>query len=85
MSDITKRVGKFALSRAFVESNPDVAMTIMGMCIIVRGETIYYSDMIEYVAISPFFELLDPGKLVPEYSVLQKEIDGNVTISFRKC
>lgn len=77
MHDIDRRVGKFSISREEVFRNPDGVRAIMGRCIIVRCEMLYYSDGFAYMAMSPDFSVVKEGYWLPEYRVNVE--DGIVT------
>lgn len=77
-----KRIGRFVMSRELVERNPETARAIMGRCIVVRCEMMYHIDTLEYVALSPDFDELPQGMIVPEYEVIIFE-DGQ-RIEFKR-
>jgi len=62
-----KRVGRFEISRRYIDERPNEALKIMSRCIIVRAECLWASDVIEYVAISPDFDELPPNLQPPLY------------------
>lgn len=75
-----RRLGKFTINSVMIERNPEIVRAVMGRCIIVRCEMLFEIDALEYVAISPFFDVVDRGTLSPEYDVI---IDGS-DISFKR-
>ena len=66
--DIRRRVGKFRLSRMMIVASPEDAMAIMGKVIVVKAETLYYNDEIEYTAMSPLFDENPDNCEPPEYN-----------------
>jgi hypothetical protein len=77
-----RRVGRFEISRKLIEDRPDIIRTIMGRCIVIRCETIYYTDAIEYTALSPDFDEVPEGRTIPRYVI---EVSGDEThIEFRR-
>ena len=65
-----KRIGRFAMRREIVEQDPETARAIMARCIVVRCEMMYAHDTLEYVALSPDFDEVPQGAIVPEYDVI---------------
>ena len=65
-----KRIGRFSISREFVDKNPEVVLAIMGRVIVVRCEMMYQHDELEYIALSPYFDELPPGMITPKYEVV---------------
>lgn len=79
---MNKRIGRFAMSRHLVERDPETARAVMGRCIVVRCEMIYEHDTLEYVALSPDFDEVPHGMIVPEYVVIIS--DGGKNIEFMR-
>jgi len=63
----SKKMGKFVISGALIENNPDDVMRLMGRMIVVRAEFIYGPNVVEYTAISDYFEEVEEGLVLPEY------------------
>lgn len=79
---MSKRIGKFAMSRKLVEHDPGTAQDVMGRCIVVRCEMMYMYDTFEYIAISPDFDEVPHGMIVPEYDVIIS--DNGKHIEFKR-
>jgi hypothetical protein len=77
-----KRIGRFALSRQLVERDPETARAVMGRVIVVRCEMMYPTDTLEYMALSPDFDDVPQGMIVPEYEVHISE--GGSRIEFKR-
>lgn len=77
-----KRIGRFAMSRQLVERDPDTARAVMGRCIVVRCEMMYAPSTLEYMALSPDFDEVPQGMIVPEYDVIIS--DGGKRIEFKR-
>ena len=79
---MNKRIGRFSLSRLTVECDTETAMAIMARCIVVRCELMYASNSFEYVAMSPEFEEVQQGEMIPAYDVIIS--DSGKTIEFKR-
>jgi hypothetical protein len=55
----------------------------MGRCIVIRCETIYYTDAIEYTALSPDFNEVPEGRTIPRYVIEVSENGGATHIEFK--
>lgn len=63
------RVGKFSISNIMLERNFGIVRSILSKCVVVRCEMMFANNLLEYVAISPEFDEIEPGKTIPEYEV----------------
>ena len=79
---MNKRIGRFVLSLQLTEQYPATARAIMGRCIVVRCEMMYVHDTLEYIALSPDFDEVPNGNIVPEYDVIISE--GGNSIEFKR-
>jgi len=77
-----RRIGRFAMSLQLAEQNPETARAVMGRCIVVRCEMMYAHETLEYVALSPYFDEVPQGMIVPEYDVVIS--DGGRRIEFKR-
>lgn len=70
------RIGKFTISLDFVESGifPEM-IKALGVTII-RAETMYHMAAIEYIGISPSFDVVKQGTVPPDY-LLVAHRDGD--------
>ena len=68
-----KRLGRFSVPIELVEKESALARMIMGRCVVVRCEMMYSNEAFEYQALSPDFDEVDPGKMMPEYDVFFKD------------
>ena len=80
----SRRIGRFVLNRNFIEANKELAREIMGRCIVVRCEMVYYSDALEYIALSPDFDEIPEHSIAPEYQVICTDNEGNITFMFKR-
>lgn len=70
MSFITdRRIGRFAISVLNINENPEAISDILGTCIVLEATASFVTDTINYTAISPGFDELNNGEVVPEYDV----------------
>lgn len=45
-------------------------MDIMANVIIFRAEVMWHNDVIEYAALSPYFDIMEMGVMIPEYELI---------------
>ena len=85
MDDLSFRVGTFTIARKYIDQAPADVLAVMAKVIVVRMEYLYQQDAMEYTALSPEFEELEPGTKPPCYSV-EISVDENDerTVSFVK-
>lgn len=81
-TEMNRRIGCFAMSRQLVEHDPETARSVMGRCIVVRCEMMYAHDTLEYIALSPDFDEVLEGSIVPKYDVIIS--DGGKRIGFKR-
>lgn len=81
-SSMSSRIGRFALSQFIVDNDENAARVVMGKCVVVRCEMMYAHKTFEYVAISPQFDEVERGEIIPEYDVLIS--DGGRCVEFRR-
>ena len=62
------RKGIFKVTEGFIDDAPEVVRQVMGKVIVVRAEC-FYGGIVEYLALSPEFDKLKTGEIVPEYKV----------------
>lgn len=67
---MNRRIGRFAMSRQLVERDQETARAVMGRCIVVRCEMMYAHDIFDYMALSPDFDEVPQGMIIPEYDVI---------------
>jgi hypothetical protein len=72
----SKRRGVFRLPVSTIEREPDVALEIMGRCIIVRAEMLMICDAVEYHAVSDEFREVQVGEKIPEYTWVTDSVSG---------
>ena len=65
-----RRLGKFYIDTALIESSPGTVFEILSTVIVVRAEMRWDMDAIEYIGISHSFECLPCGRRVPEYKAI---------------
>ena len=63
------RIGRFYISRELIARDPVTALRVLGHCIVVRCEMMFYRNNFEYMAFSPDFESVKEGSIAPEYEV----------------
>lgn len=82
--DLEGRYGKFSIDKKVIDSSDDLVMQIMGMCVILRAEFNYYKKAIDYIALSPHFEPIEMGTLIPEYNIIIHADEDSFDIKFVK-
>lgn len=79
VSPLTKRLGRFRISRALLMRTPEAIQPLFAKIIVVEAVMRWESDSVEYVAMSELFELLDAGVMAPAYAITFRTDDkGNV-------
>jgi hypothetical protein len=76
--DFTKHAGRFALSYHFILECFELAQHIMSQMVIVRAESLFPQEVIEYTAISSLFEEVETGAVPPEYKL--ELIEGELKV-----
>jgi len=67
----TRNYGRFFVSgRFFWDLKPDEGTNLFHRMVVVRVEQQINADRIEYTAVHPDFEPLEPGHLIPEYNAV---------------
>lgn len=82
--EIFDRPGRFTLQRELVQKSPDIALRIMGQCIVLRAEALAWNDVIEYTALSMCFEKHIDGSLLPHYDWVTEGEPGFESATARK-
>ena len=78
-----RRIGRFKITLDLIDAHPYLVMTAMARCIIVRAESMYASNLIEYTAISPEFDVIPEGVVEPAYSIkVNTDEAGSYSIMF---
>lgn len=62
------QIGKFTINNEWLMDSQEELMRLMGRMIIVRAENLWSMNVIEYVAISEYFEERPPGQVIPFYT-----------------
>ena len=78
-----RRLGKFYITFNAIETDHDYVYQVMGKVIVIRAEALLYSNMIEYVAISKYFDEVKEGYMMPEYKAVIHSEEG--FLRFDKC
>ncbi len=68
-NDYQRRLGVFRITDEIIRQHPRIVRRIMGECIIVRAEYVYYDNAIHYVAISEWFDFVPSGWRPMEYDI----------------
>ena len=67
---MNNRVGKFKMSHRLLRADLDNIRWVLSHFVIVRAESLYYDDTIEYVAYSELFDEIPEGEIIPEYEII---------------
>ena len=78
-----RRLGKFYITFDAIEIDHEYVRQAMGEVIIVRAEALWHSGMIEYIAVSKHFDIVEEGFIFPEYKVIIHSEKG--FLRFEKC
>lgn len=76
MSNDSRRFGRFTAPAEWAHEFRTDLKRVMGLCIVVRAEHLFYADKIEYWALSEHFRPLLPGEIVPEYRWIFSDANG---------
>lgn len=65
------RIGKFSISKEIIDNNPNSVVDILfNLKIIpIRAETLYYSNAVEYIGLSPYFDDNPENMVIPIYVI----------------
>lgn len=64
-----RRVGRVNLSWEFARSRPDAMLALFKCFIPIEARNCFANDRIEYVGISPMFDPIAVGDVMPEYLI----------------
>ena len=78
-----RRLGKLYITFDAIETDHEYVRQVMGEVIILRAEAFYHSCMIEYIAVSKHFDIVEEGFMMPEYRAIIHFEDGFQR--FEKC
>lgn len=73
--------GQFTLSGELIRDQPEAIMHLMGQMIIIKADSIWSDDAINYIAMSLLFEAGTPGLRAPHYEV---EMQGDDTLCLKR-
>lgn len=62
-----RRIGIFIIGLEMIDDDPDGCISVLNGCIVVRAETLYHMNAIEYVAYHESFKPVRVGVEVPKY------------------
>lgn len=72
-----RRLGRFSISSRLIKTTPELALNILKDIIVVRAETMFHYDCVDYIGISRHFDVLEIGSMPPEY---RANIEDNLVI-----
>lgn len=84
--NLNRRIGNFAITRSYIENNPEDILLVMAECIVI-GCWIdgYKPDEMEYTVLSYHFDELEESSLIPRYTVIINQNNmGNKSVEFRR-
>jgi hypothetical protein len=71
MSDAkSRRLGRFFASGNLITDDIHALRAVMGTCVVIRCEHIFAVNMFEYTALSPLFDVLNEGDVIPVYRMV---------------
>jgi hypothetical protein len=79
-----RRIGKFLVSIEVIENGvlPSV-MKDLGITII-RAESMYLNNSIEYIGVCPSFDIIHDGEFPPEYIIIARNNEGVITYDVKR-
>lgn len=79
-----RRIGKFTVRLDAIDSGLFPEMIRALGITIVRAETMYHMLAIEYIGISPHFEVIEQGIITPEYMLTAIRDGDEITFQAKK-
>lgn len=79
-----KRIGKFAIQRQVIDSNPDLVRSICKDVAIVSAMYQYPTDAVDYMGVSDHFEEVGNQQPVPIYEIKINSVEGVAQVQFEK-
>jgi len=79
----SRRFGSFRIQFDKIENDEKYLYHLMGEVIIIRAEALLHNSTVEYIAISPHFDELEEGTVIPEYKAIMHSEKG--FLRFEKC
>jgi hypothetical protein len=76
---LPRRLGNFSLEDQSIYEQPQIVMMIMASVIVVRAEHLLLEKCVNYCAMSPQFEELANGEVIPTYEPSYDEDTGEVS------
>jgi hypothetical protein len=77
--ELRKRRGTFEITRELIEDAPDEIQKVMGQTVIVRAESLFYNNSIQYHGYSSLFREVAEGEETPRYIFeATKNEDGEI-------
>ena len=77
-SDVHQRIGVFRVAKFYVDEYPQCVALLLSNCVVVKCELLYASEAFVYTALSPLFDVVEPGKIPFYYAVINEEV-GSVS------
>jgi hypothetical protein len=65
--------GRFSITRMILLQQPEVLLAVMSHMLIVRAESMFDSDKIEYIAYSNLFDTISESEPTPSYTIIIAE------------
>ena len=83
--DFQRRRGYFLVTKDLLDFATADLMTFMGNFLIIRAEYLCSVDAMEYIALSRFFDPVEEGHKIPQYTFnITKKMDGSIRIFVEK-
>lgn len=77
--DMNCRMGKFGVDKDMALEQPLLMMRLFRHIIVIRAEYHFSNMMIEYEAMSPYFDPIPKHSNMPTYSPILTKEDGQIT------
>jgi hypothetical protein len=78
------RVGMFRVANRIIRETPLSVMRLLSTMVVVRAETLFQLDAVEYVAFSMLFDRIPKGEEAPEYRISFMNEDYQVKIDVQR-
>ena len=77
-----RRAGRFYVRSKLLDQQPDLWKALMREVCVFRCEEVWWARGFEYHALSDHFDVIEPGRMLPEYEATiteQQDDDGGKT------
>jgi hypothetical protein len=81
--NIKRKLGKFKITLALINNNPQFVMDVMARVIIIEAKYDILADLVKYTAMSEYFEECPVGTNIPIYEFSYDDHNGHTVNGMR--